>query len=108
MSSAFDVLGVLAYALFILAPLLAAVLVGVMTRGPVRALGVAGFGIFTIEGLLGLAWLYLVPVLADDGNIPLSRLAAGYSLVQAVLTLVATALLAFAVVVDRTRLQPAR
>lgn len=107
MSSVLDVLGVLAYALFILAPLLAAILVGAMTRGPVRALGVAGFSIFTLEGLLGVAWLYLVPLIADGGNIPLSRLATGYSLLQAVLSLVAFALLAFAVVVDRSRTQQA-
>ena len=98
-----DNLGVLLVnGLFVLAPVLAAVLVGLLTRGRTRALGIAGFGLLAFEGLLNVIWLFVFPQLVRSGD-TFRLLTTAYSALRGVLTLVTIALLALAVIVDRAR-----
>lgn len=64
--SSSDVLGVLPLGVFVAAPLVAAMLVGVLTRGRVRALGAAGFAILVAGGVLNIVWILLAPRLTDS------------------------------------------
>lgn len=105
--SLISVAGALSVVLFIVVPLAAVILVGTLTRGRARALGMAGFGVFVAEGVLNAIWLLVVPQLARSGSVPIQLLAGGYSAVRGLLSLVAIALLLFAVVVDRGRPVPA-
>lgn len=103
-----EVLGVLALLLFVVVPVMAAVLIAVLTRGRVRALGLAGFlGLATVE-LIGVVWTLVLPRVVNDLPLPLSAVAGAYGLVRGVLTLAAILLIALAVVVDRGRPQPVR
>jgi hypothetical protein len=98
-----DVFGVLSLGLFILTPLVAAIVVALLTRGRVRVLGVAGFAVFVVEGVLAVLWVVALPQIADSLSLPLAAAAGAYSAVRAVLSLVAIALLMLAVVLDRDR-----
>lgn len=94
---------IVAALLFIGAPVVAAIVVGVATRGRIRALALAGFGIFVLEGIVGTGWVFLYPVLANEFDIDFTVLAAGYSMFTGLLSMVGFALLALAVITDRSR-----
>lgn len=104
----FDTLtGIVAALFFVGAPLVAAIVVGVVTRGRVRALALAGFGIFVLEGIVGTGWVLLYPLLAREFDIGVRALATGYSLFTGLLSIIGFALLALAVITDRSRMPQA-
>lgn len=97
---------VLSVVLFIVAPLAATILVGMLTRGRVRALGIAGFGLFVVEGVFGALWLFVLPQIGRGESVSMTVLAGVYSAVRGLIGLAALALLALAVITDRHRALP--
>ena len=90
--------GALTTLLLTAAPAAAAILVGVLTRGQARLLGVIGFGIFALEGLLGGAWLLLAPRLVRDTDISVAVISGASSGVRSLLAVLGLVLLAIAIV----------
>jgi hypothetical protein len=90
--------GVLTTLLLTAVPAAAAILVAVLTRGQARLLGVIGFGIFALEGLLGGAWLLLAPRLVRDTDVSVAVISGAYSGVRSLLAVLGLVLLAIAIV----------
>lgn len=85
--------------LFIVAvPLVAAILVALLTRGQARVLGTIGFGIFALEGLLGGAGVLVAPRLIRDTDISVAVFSGVYSGVRSLLAVLGLALLAIAII----------
>jgi hypothetical protein len=93
-----SMIGVLTTVLLVAVPVGAAVLVLVLARGRGRTLGVVGFAIFAVEGLLGGAWLLLAPRLVRDTDVSVAALSGTYSLLHSLLAMLAVVLLALAIV----------
>jgi hypothetical protein len=105
--SGLSLVSVLATVFLFAVPLVAAILVGVLTRGQARILGILGFGIFAFEGLLGGAWVLLAPRLIRDTDLSVALVTGVYSGARSLLAVLGLVLLAVAIVtLGRTRAWP--
>ncbi len=94
----FSVVGVLTTLFLIAVPIVAAVMVALLTHGPARLLGVLGFAILAVDGLLGGAWLLLAPRLLRDADLSVAVVSGAYSVVRSLLAVLGMVLLAFALI----------
>jgi hypothetical protein len=102
--SSVSLVNVLSTLFLVAVPLMAAILVAVLTRGQVRVLGTIGFGIFAFEGLVGGAWVLFAPRLIRDTDISVALFSGLYSGVRSLLAVLGLVLLAIAIVTaGRTR-----